>query len=129
MLRIQAASMWAALVLFSTSPVQAAPATGHGIAIISGEFGTLGTKAKLDVSQRLQQICGTDGDRCEAFCSETSFGLYDLGRKPICRVTYRCPDGATRAIEAAREEPIVLVCRDETDAEAGALLDATSPGQ
>lgn len=129
MLRIQAASMWAALVLLSTSPVRAAPATGQGIAIISGEFGTLGTKAKLDIAQRLQQICGSGGDRCEAFCSETSFGLYDLGRRPICRVTYRCPDGATRAVEAAREEPIVLVCRDEADAEPGALLDAPSPGQ
>ena len=129
MLRIQAASMWAALVLLSTSAVQAAPTPGHGIAIISGAFGTLGTKAKLDISQRLQQICGLGGDRCEAFCSETSFGLYDLGRRPICRVTYRCPDGATRAVEAAREEPIVLICRDEADAEPGALLDAPSPGQ
>lgn len=129
MLRIQAAWKWAALVVFSASPLQAALLSGHGIAIISGEFGTLGTKAKLDISQRLQQICGLGGDRCEAFCSETSFGLYDLGRKPICRVTYRCPDGATRAVEAAREEPIVLVCRNETDAEPGTMLDASSPGQ
>ena len=128
MLRIQAAFKWAALVLLLASPLQAAPPTGHGIAILTGEFGTLGNKAKLDITQRLQLLCGPGGDRCEAFCSETSFGLYDLGRRPICRVTYRCPDGATRAVEAAREEPIVLVCRDEPDAE-GNLLDASSPGQ
>lgn len=128
MLRIQAAWKWAALVVFSASPLQAALPSGHGIAILAGEFGTLGNKAKLDITQRLQQLCGPGGERCEAFCSETSFGLYDLGRRPICRVTYRCPDGATRAVEAAREEPIVLVCRDDSDAQ-GTLLDASSPGQ
>lgn len=81
--------------------------------MLSGQFGTLGAKRKLDIVQRLQELCGTESDSCSVFCSETSFGLYRLGPKPICRVIYRCPNGATRSAEAAREEPILMRCEEQ----------------
>lgn len=98
-------------------PAQVGASVEHGIVVISGEFGSLGSKRKLDIAVRLRQLCGMAGDRCDVFCSETSFGLYRLGRRPICRVTYRCVDGTVKAIEAAREEPIMLRCDEDIDAE------------
>ena len=83
-----------------------------GLTILSGQFGTLGAKRKLDIAQRLQQLCGTGGASCSVFCSETSFGRYRLGSRPICRVIYRCPDATTRSVEAASEEPILLRCEE-----------------
>ena len=91
----------------------AAAQAGSGIGILTGEFGTLGAKRKLSIVAPLQRLCGSEGDSCSVFCSETSFGRYSLGRRPICRVTYRCPDQTTRAVEAAKEELIVLRCEDE----------------
>lgn len=96
------------------SPIAAA-GQASGIHIVAGEFGTLGAKRKLDIVARLQTLCGTDGDSCSVFCSETSFGRYWLGYRPICRVIYRCPDATTKSVEAAREEPIILSCRDPNE--------------
>jgi hypothetical protein len=81
-----------------------------GVTVLTAEYGTLGARRKLDISQRLQALCGTSGESCNVFCSETSFGLYRLGRRPICRVTYRCPDASTRSVEAAKEELLVMRC-------------------
>lgn len=104
----------AALCLAADPTVAAVVAQqGQGLVVLTGEFGTLGVKRKLDIVQRLQQLCGTEGQSCDVFCSETSFGRYRLGRRPICRVTYRCPGGVTKATEAAREEPILLRCPDD----------------
>jgi hypothetical protein len=99
----------------STAPlnVHAAPmaeVSGQGIAIVTGSFGALGRARKLDIVAALTALCGRDAPSCQVFCSETSFGRYSLGRKPICRVTYRCGDGSVRSIEAAREEPIMMRC-------------------
>jgi hypothetical protein len=82
-----------------------------GISILSASFGTLGRKRKLDIAARLDDLCGRRSQSCDVFCSETSFGRYNLGSHPICRVVYRCPDGHTRSAEAAREEPIMLRCQ------------------
>lgn len=110
----------AAVLALSTSPAPPTAAASaaqisEGIAIVNAQFGALGLKQKLDITARLQQLCGTTADSCSVFCSETSFGVYRLGRKPICRVIYRCPDHVTRSTEAAREEPILLGCRLEED--------------
>jgi hypothetical protein len=85
----------------------------QSIRIFSGVFGSLGKAAKLDIAATLQKLCGGDAQSCQVFCSETSFGRCALGRRPICRVTYRCGAAMTRSVEAAREEPIVMRCPGE----------------
>lgn len=100
----------ASLAAFSAN-ASAAPTVPNGINILTAEFGTLGKARKLDIVAPLRTLCGTGGETCSVFCSETSFGRYSLGHRPICRVTYRCPDETTRSVEAAREEPILLNCR------------------
>jgi hypothetical protein len=84
----------------------------EGIQVISGSFGTLGSARKLDIVAPLQSLCGHEAQSCRVFCSETSFGRYNLGRKPICRVTYRCGPSLVRSVEAAREEPLLIKCPD-----------------
>ena len=124
MFSVRAAVSWPVVTALLMLPVQVGASNARGIMVLNGEFGTLGNKRKLDIAARLQQLCGAGGNRCDVFCSETSFGLYDLGRKPICRVTYRCPDGTVGASEAAREEPIMLRCGDEAEE---ASPDETTP--
>lgn len=86
----------------------------QGVKVLSAEFGTLGRSVKQDIASKLQELCGSGGASCAVFCSETTFGLYALGHRPLCRVTYRCPDRSTRSVEAAREELILLRCGSET---------------
>ena len=83
-----------------------------GIRIITGSFGTLGSARKLDIAAPLQSLCGQEAQSCRVFCSETSFGRYNLGRRPICRVTYRCGATLVRSVEAMREEPLLMKCPD-----------------
>lgn len=111
-------SLLLAAVLVTTGEA-VSPATNDqsALIIVSAEFGTLGARRKLDIVQPIQRLCGTDSSDCSVFCSETSFGLYRLGRKPICRVTYRCPDHSTRSIEAARKEPVLMRCGATGDEE------------
>ena len=85
-----------------------AETSSDSIQIVTGVFGRLGRERKLDIMVRLQQLCGTASRSCQVFCSETSFGRYSLGKRPICRVTYRCGPGFVRSVEAAREEPILM---------------------
>jgi hypothetical protein len=102
-------------------------APNGGVVILEGRFGTLGAKSYLDITARLRELCISGSERCDVFCSETSFGRYALGRQPICRVLYRCPDLSTRSAEAGREELIFLRCGQ---VEAGSPLEdsATSGG-
>lgn len=120
MLRVRTSKWWPIITALCIMPVQVDAAADYGIIILKGQFGTLGSKRKLDIAAPLQRLCGTGSERCDVFCSETSFGLFRLGRKAICRVTYRCFDGSVKSSEAAREEPIMLRCGDET-------ADAASP--
>ena len=89
--------------------------SSDGIQIVAGVFGKLGRERKLDITVRLQQLCGTASKSCHVFCSETSFGRYHLGSRPICRVTYRCGAGFVRSVEAAREEPILMRCPEPVE--------------
>ena len=86
--------------------------TNDGIRVVTGSFGTLGTSRTLDIAAQLQNLCGPDAQSCRVFCSETSFGRYNLGRRPICRVTYRCGPSLVRSVEAMREEPLLMKCPD-----------------
>jgi len=86
--------------------------TGDSIRVVTGSFGTLGTNRTLDIAAQLQNLCGPAAQSCRIFCSETSFGRYDLGRRPICRVTYRCGSSLVRSVEAMREEPLLMKCPD-----------------
>lgn len=92
-----------------------AETSSDGIQIVTGVFGRLGRERKLDIMVRLQQLCGTASRSCQVFCSETSFGRYSLGRRPICRVTYRRGPGFVRSVEAAREEPILMKCPEPVE--------------
>ena len=80
------------------------------IDVLTGTFGKLSKSRKLDIAERLRSICAGADQRCDVFCSETSFGRYRVGTHPICRVAYRCPDGTVRAAEAAKEELILMRC-------------------
>lgn len=82
----------------------------RGLEIISASFGALGRDKTLDIAAKLRSLCGPDTQSCQIFCSETTFGRYSLGRRPICRVTYRCSPQVVRSLEAPREEPILLQC-------------------
>ena len=93
-------------------PRAAGAAEQAGILILAAQFGSLGLSRKLDIAAPLQALCGTSTD-CSAFCSETSFGLYRLGRQPICRVAFRCPDQSVHAVEAAKEDLIVMRCEGD----------------
>ena len=103
--------------------------TNAGIKVLTAQFGTLGGNQKLDISARLQQLCGAGSVSCSVFCSETSFGLSRLGRRPICRVAYRCPDASTRSVEAAKEEPILMRCGDGDAEQVKGEVEFTTPGQ
>lgn len=105
----------------SLPPYPAMDETG-AIQIVTGTFGSLGRNRKLDITARTQELCGSGARSCQIFCSETSYGRYALGRTPICRVTYRCGAGSVRSVEAAREEPILMRCR-ESDSPTSALSD------
>ncbi|HKR16887.1 MAG TPA: hypothetical protein VJM34_09375 [Novosphingobium sp.] len=115
------------------SPAPAVGYDGHGIEILSGVFGRIGKARKQDIVERAQSLCGTGANSCQLFCSETSFGRYSLGRKPICRITWRCPDGNVHAIEAAKEEPMLMRCsgpaRIEPAVDELAPLTYTPPGR
>jgi hypothetical protein len=91
----------------------------HGaIQIEAGTFGSLGVDRKLDIVARTQQLCGRDARSCQVFCSETTYGRYNLGHAPICRITYRCGAALIRSVEAAREEPIIMRCPENEPATA-----------
>jgi hypothetical protein len=96
--------------LFLAPGVGGAATQDGGVVVLEGRFGSLGSPVYLDITARLRELCVRGAERCEVFCSETSFGRYALGKRPICRVLYRCPDRSTRSAEAAREEPIFLRC-------------------
>lgn len=98
----------AALALATDARAQADAAPG--IEVLQGSFGAIGKARKVDLVAPLRALCAGSATRCETFCSETSFGRWRLGSKPICRVTYRCPDGDVRATEAAAEELLRLDC-------------------
>ena len=80
------------------------------IEIVAGMYGKPGRAHVLDITEKLQDLCGAGAERCSVFCSDSSFGRYSLGRKPICRVTYRCGADYVHSVEAGREEPIVMRC-------------------
>ncbi len=86
------------------------------IVVLSASFGTLNSSQSLDVAAALRALCAGAGEQCDVPCSETTFGRYDLGKRPICRVIWRCPDGNVRSSEAMREETILMRClRSESE--------------
>lgn len=85
------------------------------IQIVAAMYGKPGAKHVLDIAEKLQDLCGPGAERCSVFCSDSTFGRYNLGRKPICRVTYRCGADFVRSIEAWREEPILLRCPERRE--------------
>lgn len=105
------------VILSGTQTVSAAPLAGDSphIQIVTAMYGRPGARHVLDIAERLQDLCGSGAERCSVFCSDSSFGRYALGRKPICRVTYRCGADYVRSVEAWREEPILLRCPERRE--------------
>jgi len=89
-------------------PAGAADATG--IVVLSASYGKPDSARRIDIAAQLQGLCGTTGTSCDIWCSPSTFGGRNPGRHALCRAIYRCPDGATRSTEAAREEPILMRC-------------------
>jgi hypothetical protein len=102
-----------AVVAQQSPPYSSIDGAGGAIQVVTGTFGSLGHMRKLDITARAQDLCGSGAQSCQLFCSETSFGRYALGRKPICRITYRCGADSVRSVEAAREEPILMRCPEQ----------------
>ncbi|MDT0507340.1 hypothetical protein [Novosphingobium sp. MMS21-SN21R] len=103
------------LLLAVAFPAQAAnesaDAAGEGaITVLSGSFGTLNSAHSLDVADALRALCAGADEQCDVPCSETTFGRFQLGKRPICRVIWRCPDGNVHSGEAAREDTILMRC-------------------
>ncbi len=103
------------VVLGGALPAQAAnDAAGtlgdSAITVLSGSFGTLNSAHSLDVADALRALCAGADEQCDVPCSETTFGRYQLGKRPICRVIWRCPDGNVHSGEAAREDTILMRC-------------------
>lgn len=80
------------------------------ISILSANVGKLHSPRRLDVSLRLQDLCGSHGSSCDIWCAQSTFGGRGLSKNAVCRVIYRCADGTTRSVEAARDEPILMRC-------------------
>ena len=99
-------------VFFAATSLIATNAIAHAapMSVIKAEFGALGVRHRLDITQLMQDFCDGGGLNCTVFCSETSFGRRRGGSQLICRVIYRCPNGDTRSAEAALEEMIMLRC-------------------
>lgn len=96
-------------------PAYARAESDPHIEIVTGMYGMPGAKHVLDITGRLQDICGPDAEHCDVFCSDSSFGRYNIGDKPICRVTYRCGANEVRSVEAWREEPILMRCPERSE--------------
>ena len=97
----------------------------RGIVVLSGVFGQPGARGPIDIAARLQDLCGGTGASCDIWCAQSTFGGRDPGRHGLCRVIYRCPDGATRSTEAGRDEPILMRC--PVDGDRDAALAAGNP--
>lgn len=126
--------MWSRLILGigcflpSMVPTAARPAESDGVAqpvitIISAIYGDPAKRRVVDISLRSQELCGRRALSCQIFCSDTSFGRSRVGRRAVCRVTYRCGASAVRSVEAAREELVLMRCADDADT---GLLDPVS---
>jgi hypothetical protein len=110
MLRVTMA-IFAILDLFFLTSAANAGDVG-GLTIVSGQFGRPGGAHWIDISARLQGLCGTQGTSCDIWCARETFGGGKADRHAVCRTIYRCPDGSTRSSEAGREEPILMRCPD-----------------
>jgi hypothetical protein len=108
--------MVAVILMAGVAPVvTAAEASAQPLVILGGSFGRPDNIQGLDIAPRLRQLCADAEERCDVYCSPTSFGhrapgWRPLARGPVCRATWRCADGNVRSIEAAREEAILIRC-------------------
>ena len=110
-LRIGQAVLAFAAAFAASSAVVSAQITAEQITIVAGTFGRTGHGPLFDIAPPLRQLCGNASERCDVFCSGTSFGHYMLSRKAVCRVAFRCPDGSLRSVEAAKEELLMIRCQ------------------
>lgn len=110
-MRIGRAVLAFAIPFAASSALVSAQTAAEQITIVAGTFGRTGHGPLFDIAPPLRELCGNAKERCDVFCSETSFGHYAIGRHPVCRVAFRCPDGSLRSVEAAKEELIMIRCR------------------
>jgi len=106
----------ATILLCAAVPEIAAAQVGPPpIEILAASFGRPGNVHGLDIAPQLGELCAGAQERCDVFCSPTSFGRHAPGSRPfarraVCRATWRCPDGNVHSVEAAKEEPILMRC-------------------
>ena len=102
-------------IIILTQGVLAETSSSPHIEIVAGMYGKPGAKHVLDITEKLQDLCGPGATHCSVFCSDSSYGRYNLELKPICRVTYRCGADYVHSVEAWREEPTVMRCPEHRD--------------
>jgi len=105
-------------ILAMAQPSFAGAIVNPHIEIVSAFYGKPGAARVVDITEKLRDLCGPGAQSCSVFCSDSSFGRYKLGHKPICRVTYRCGVDYIRSVEAWREEPVLMRCPERHDEQA-----------
>jgi hypothetical protein len=107
-----------AALFAATGAAAPTPAADGPIQIVSALYGPRNTSHPADFAARLQTVCGSEADHCEAFCSPSFLGVRDysadlfrLEGRRVCRIIYRCGGGqATLSSETYRNDTILLSC-------------------
>ena len=115
---LRAVSTVLVLGLSLSVPQIATAADQGGITIISATFGVPNSSRPVTFTDRLQRVCGNASTHCEAYCSPDTIGS-GVGRglhipfspRPVCRVTYRCGEDRTLAVDVDKNDVLVLSCQ------------------
>lgn len=106
----------AAGMLLSAQACLAQTAVENQLRIVSASYGRPNAARAQDFSERLQQVCGEHAVVCQSFCAKSLTGAaagmhIPFTGRPVCRVIYRCGEGATEASETDDGEIIALSCK------------------
>jgi hypothetical protein len=99
-----------AAFLVTFAPLAHAQGTSEGIDIVSGKYEERSGKVIMDVTDRVQEICGSQSRSCQFQCVGSTFGPNKLHHKKICRVIYRCGSQITKSVESDEFDPVNLSC-------------------
>jgi hypothetical protein len=122
MLRVVTAFIAILDLFFIANPANAIDA--GGLTIVSAHFGRSSGKNWMDVTARLQALCGAGSPSCDIWCMGDTLGTDQHDRHAVCRVIYRCPDASVRSTEAGHNEPILMRCLDVGAADRGIAASA-----
>lgn len=90
--------------------IAAAQLPSSGISVLNGTITSAGGRNPQVVAPVIQALCAEAAEQCDIFCSEDSLGRAEFKNHTLCRVTWRCPDGNVRSVEASKDEIIPIRC-------------------